>query len=213
MFPCSSWDDWWLKLVKSGIYLQWPSLSCYTHSASFCLLAVVPAPRLGLSQLDVAQLHKGTPAERQQTPRETVALFWYSAETDSRMSGEDLFEGKLFLLLTDAWISDCVIQTAALEWSTSLGVQTEAPCESGAWQAWQTQSVIAGWLVMGLLRCHRDGWLFDRAIRPVRRSTCLGKPENCVYAFYLTHSQAVSFSLTQTHTSIELKKPVTLCLM
>lgn len=29
--------------------------------------------------------------------------------------------------LTDAWISDCVIQTAGLEWSTKLGAQTEAP--------------------------------------------------------------------------------------
>lgn len=66
------------------------------------------------------------------------------------------------------------------------------------------RSVRAGWLVSGCLRCHWDGWLFDRAIRPASHRACLGRPETlCVYTFY-PHSFRESFSFSQTCTNVKL---------
>lgn len=45
------------------------------------------------------------------------------------------------------------------------------------------QSVRAGWLVLGLL-CHRDGWLFDRVIRPEHVEAGL----KMVCLLFLSHS-------------------------
>lgn len=73
--------------------------------------------------------------------REAVTLFWYSAETVEWV--EKICLGETFFCFDRCMnnVTDCVMQIAGREWSTSLGVQTNAPCESGAWQAWRTQSV------------------------------------------------------------------------
>lgn len=127
-------------------------LNLHGLSVSLVLMAAALESMPGTSQLVIAALHKGTEDGKR---REAAALFCWVV---------GIWGEKLFLL----WITECVIQTSGAEWSTSLGAQTEAPCESVAWQAqadvvsqsWQ------GWLVMGLLLCHRDGWLCDGVIRP-----------------------------------------------
>lgn len=159
-------------------------LNLHGLSVSLVLMAAALKSMPGASQLVIAALHKGTEDGKR---REAAALFCWVV---------GIWGEKLFLL----WITECVIQTSGAEWSTSLGAQTEAPCESVAWQAQAdvvSQSVMAGLTGYGTSAVSQRWlavWRGDKTCSAC--TTCLGKPENteCVL-FIPIQSQAISPSL------------------
>lgn len=77
-----------------------------------------------------------------------------------------------------------LVLNEALGW----GAQTEALFESGAWQAWQTQSVSHSRLTGYGMSAVSQRWLTIRwGDKTCTYSTCLGKPENIALSFCIPH--------------------------